>query len=108
MSFYDYDETHADVDYDVVTPEQKKLDSAAYWVQSIMDRLYDAESELDEFSLQCDLDELCHILEIKPKCALVTPLKIQRKANPKNLMTGINDPRFLNILFGDVECKAKK
>ncbi len=76
MAFEDYEEKYSPADHEFVRPEQKKLDSAAYWVESIMDRLYDQSGPLDTGSLACDLDELCYILGVKTKKGL---LQVQRK-----------------------------
>ena len=46
------------------SPEQKKLDSAAYWLESITERLYGGEP-IDLEMLQYDLEEMGHILGVK-------------------------------------------
>ena len=85
MAYDDWDINHGDR-YDLVSPEQKKLDSASYWLESVLDRLYSDDGDLDEFSLQCDLDELCHLLGVKRQPGLLT---VHRK-----------DPKITQFLDG--------
>lgn len=54
----------------------EKIESASYWLESILRRIYSKEKHLDKFLLECDLDELCHILGVEmPK----GPVQIDRK-----------------------------
>lgn len=73
---YDWETGYSQADSDIVSAEQRKLDSAGYWLESILERLYDDQGPVDEFSLACDLDELCHLLDVKRKTGL---LQVQRK-----------------------------
>jgi hypothetical protein len=88
MSYNDWDQNYSPADDEIVRPEQIKLDNASYWLESVLERLYDKESPLDSFSLQCDLDELCHQLGVKPRFSLI---QIQRKENPESKVS-----EFLN------------
>lgn len=52
------------------SPEQKKLDSCSYWLDSILERLYGSEG-VDLDMLQYDLEEMAHLLGCKmPKAAM--------------------------------------
>ena len=54
----------------------QKLDSASYWLESLIRRIYSKEQHLDKFLLECDLGELCYILDVDmPK----GPVQIDRK-----------------------------
>ncbi len=59
---YDYDECDAIVDDE--SPEQQKLDKCAYWMESILERIYGQE-QIDLDDLQWDLEEMAHQLGIK-------------------------------------------
>jgi hypothetical protein len=47
---------------------ERKLQDAAYWLESIVQRLDSKEPE----HLEVDLEELCHILGVKPPVAKLT------------------------------------
>ncbi len=53
-----------------------KLDSASYWLESIIRRIYSKEEHLDKFLLECDLDELCYLLGVDMPRG---PVQIDRK-----------------------------
>jgi hypothetical protein len=47
------------------SPEQHKLDSCSYWMESILTRLYNKDEVLDISALEWDLDELSHLLDVR-------------------------------------------
>jgi hypothetical protein len=73
---YDWETSYSPADSEIISDEKRRIDSAGYWLDSVLERLYDASSELDEFSLACDLDELCHLLDVKRKPGI---LQVERK-----------------------------
>lgn len=54
----------------------EKIESASYWLESVLRRVYSKEQHLDKFLLECDLEELCYLLGVDmPK----GPVQIDRK-----------------------------
>jgi hypothetical protein len=65
---YDYDECDGFIDDQ--TPEQKKIESCSYWMESILERIYGHEN-IDMEMLQYDLEEISHLLGVKmPKASM--------------------------------------
>lgn len=73
------------------TDDQKKLERAFYWVESIVERLYNKEEGCDVGMLESDLDELCHILGVKMNTG---DIQIQAKQKPVSNQT----QEFMNII----------
>lgn len=59
---YDYNECDAIIDEE--SPEQQKLEKCAYWMESILERIYGQE-KIDLDLLEWDLEEMAHQLGVK-------------------------------------------
>ncbi len=69
------------------TEDRRKLESASYWVESLVERLYNKDEKCDVGMLESDLDELCHILN-------TGDIQIQAKTKPVDTQT----QELMNIL----------